>query len=134
MLDIYNKYSNRKGKEELIYSRFVNKELDSDDEGLKGMRADKKIETLPRLREWITNEIIKNKIKEDEILLDIFENPISIKDHINFNFGFQRMSLPRKLASLNHPNAVVYGLELSIFNIAYEDISGKNLLDYYLIP
>ena len=33
MLDLYNKHSNKKGNEELLYTRFISNPLNSDDEG-----------------------------------------------------------------------------------------------------
>jgi hypothetical protein len=135
MLDIYNKYSNKKGKEELIYSRFAKKPLDSDDEGLSTMKAkNKNMSTFAKLREWITEEIIKNETEEKKILTDILENQALIKEYNNSYFGFQRISLPQKLASIGQADIVKQCLELNIFDIAYRDISGSNLLDYYLLP
>lgn len=134
MLDIYNKHSNKKGKEELLYSRFAKKLLDSDDEGLERMTGDKKAVKFPKLREWIVEEIKQNKEEEVRILVAILENPILIKKYKDFHFGLQRMSLPQKLASIDYPDMVAQCLKLNIFDTAYKDISGSNLLDYYLLP
>jgi hypothetical protein len=54
---------------------------------------------------------------------------LSIRD---FNFGFQRLSLPQKLASIGQSDMVIRCIELNIFDVTYRDISGKNILDYYL--
>ncbi len=133
MLDIYNNHSNKKGKEELLYSRFATKPLDSYDEGLKDMKVKEKgMSSFSKLREWIIDEIKKNKTEEEEIILNILDSPTLIEKYKNFNFGFQRLSLPQKLASIGQSKMVVKCLELNIFDITYEDISGKNLLDYYL--
>jgi hypothetical protein len=134
MLDIYNKYSNKKGKEELLYSRFVTKNLDSDDEGLDGMEIKQKsMSSFTKLREWIIDEIRKNKTEEENIILNILESPVLIEKYKDFNFGLQRLSLPQKLASIGQSDMVITCIELNIFDIAYEDISGKNILDYYLL-
>ena len=135
MFDIYNNHSNKKGKEELLYSRFATKPLDSYDEGLDGMKIKKKnMSAFPKLREWIFDEIKKNKAKEEKIILSILENPSLIEEYKDFNFGFQRISLPQKLSAIGQSDMVIRCLELNIFDITYEDISGKNLLDYYLTP
>ena len=135
MLDIYNNHSNKKGKEELLYSRFATKPLDSYDEGLKDMKVKEKgMSSFSKSREGIIDEIKKNKTEEEEIILNILDSPTLIEKYKNFNFGFQRLSLPQKLASIGQSKMVVKCLELNIFDITYEDISGKNLLDYYLQP
>ena len=134
MLDMYNKHTNKKGKEELLYTRFVTNPLDGDDEGLDGMGIKKKsMSDFSKLREWIIDEVKKNKTREEKIILSILENPLLIEEYKDFNFGFQRLSLPQKLASIGQSNMVIKCLELNTFDITYEDISGKNLLDYYLL-
>ena len=133
MLDMYNKYTSKKGKEELLYTRFVTNPLDGDDEGLDGMEIKKKsMSNFSKLREWVIDEVKKNKTEEEEIILNIFETPSLIEKYKDYNFGFQRLSLPQKLASIGQSRMVVKCLELNIFDVTYEDISGKNLLDYYL--
>lgn len=135
MLDMYNNHSTKKGKEELLYTRFVTNHLDGDDEGLDGMEVKKKsMSNFPKLREWIIDEVKKNKTIEEKIILSILENPLLIEKYKDFNFGFQRLSLPQKLASIGQSDMVIKCIELNIFDITYEDISGKNLLDYYLLP
>ena len=65
--------------------------------------------------------------------LSILEKPSLIEEYRDFNFGLQRLSLPQKLASIDQSDMVIKCLELNLFDIAYEDVSGKNLLDYYLL-
>ena len=135
MLDMYNKYTTKKGKAELLYTRFVTNPLDGDDEGLDGMEIKKKsMSNFPKLREWIMVEIKKNKVKEEKIILSVLEAPVLLEEYKDFNFGFQRLSLPQKLAAIGQSDLMIKCLELNIVNIYYEDISGKNLLDYYLMP
>jgi len=135
MLDMYNNYTTKKGKEELLYTRFITNPLDGDDEGLAGMKiGNKSMSDFSKLRKWFINEVKKNKTKEEEIILSILENPLLIVEYKDFNFGFQRLSLPQKLASIGQSDMVIKCLELNTFDINYEDISGKNLLDYYLLP
>ena len=134
MLDLYNKHSNKKGNEELLYTRFISNPLNSDDEGLSGMGIKKKhMSNFSKLREWITNEVKNNKIIEEKILISVFENPLQIEEYKDFHFGFERLSLPQKLASIGRSDMVVKCIELNIFDMNYEAISGKNLLDYYLL-
>lgn len=134
MLDLYNKHSNKKGNEELLYSRFISTPLNIDDEGLGGMAIKKKpMSKFSRLREWVSDEVKNNKVIEEEIILNILENPLLIAKYKNFNFGFQRLSLPQKLASISRSDMLIKCLELNIFDVRYEAISGKNLLDYYLL-
>ena len=134
MLDLYNKHSNKKGNEELLYARFISNPLNSDDEGLSGMGIKKKrMSNFLKLREWIKDEVKNNKIIEEKILISIFENPLQIEEYKDFHFGFERLSLPQKLASIGRSDMVVKCIELNIFDMTYEAISGKNLLDYYLL-
>ena len=132
MLDIYNDHSNKKGKEELLYSRFVSKPLDNNDEGLEGMMAKGNMATFPRLREWIREEIKRNKTEEEKIILTILGDPSQIEKYKDFNFGLQRMSLLQKLAAISQSAMVMKCLALNIFDVTYRDISGKNILDYHL--
>ncbi len=135
MLDIYNNHTNKKGKEELLYSRFITKPLDSYDEGLDGMKIKKKsMSNFSKLREWIIDEVKNNKIKEEKIILGILKNPSLIEEYKDFNFGFQRMSLPQKLSAIGQSDMVIKCLELNVVDISYEDISGENLLDSNLMP
>jgi len=134
MLDLYNKYSNKKGKEDLLHMRFISNPLNSDDEGLGGMGIKKKrMSNFPKLREWVIDEVKNNKIIEEKIILSILENPLLIKEYKDFNFGFERLFLPQKFASIGRSDMVVKCLEEKIFDMSYEAISGKNLLDYYLL-
>ncbi len=134
MLDMYNNHTTKKGKEELLYTRFVTNPLDGDDEGLDSMEIKKKsMSNFSKLREWIIDEVKKNKTEEEEIILNTLETPSLIEKYKDYNFGFQRLSLPQKFASIGQSDMVIKCLELNIFDIAYEDISGKNLLDYYLL-
>jgi len=132
MLDIYNDHSNKKGKEELLYSRFVSKPLDNNDEGLEGMMAKGNMATFPKLREWIREEIKRNKTEEEKIILTILGDPSQIEEYKDFNFGLQRMSLLQKLAAISQSAMVMKCLALNIFDVTYRDISGKNILDYHL--
>lgn len=134
MLDMYNKHSIKKGNEELLFTRFISNPLNSDDEGLGGMSIKKKrMSSFQKLREWIRDEVKSNKVMEEKIILSILEDPLLIEEYKNFNFGFQRLSLPQKLASIGQSDMLVKCLELKIFDMTYEAISGKNLLDYYLL-
>lgn len=134
MLDLYNKHSNKKLKEDLLYMRFISNPLNSDDEGLGGMGIKKKrMSSFSNLREWVIDEVKQNKIEEEKIILSILKNPLLIKEYKDFNFGFERLSLPQKFASIGRFDMVVKCLEEKIFNMSYEAISGKNLLDYYLL-
>lgn len=134
MLDIYNKQRTKKSKEELLYSRFISSPLNLDDEGLGGMGTKKKpMSSFSNLREWIINEFTKHKAVEEKIILSVLENPLLIKEYKDFNFGFQRLSLPQKLASIGQSDMLVKCVELNIFDMTYTAISGKNLLDYYLL-
>ena len=134
MLDLYNKHSNKKGNEELLYTRFIRNPLNSDDEGLSGMGIKKKrMSNFSKLREWITDEVKKSKTIEEKIIVSILENPLLLKEYQDFYFGFERLSLPQKLASIGRSDMVVKCIELNVFDMTYEAISGKNLLDYYLL-
>ena len=133
MLDMYNSHTTKKVKEELLYTCFVTNPLDDDDEGLDGMDIKKKnMSSFSKLREWIIDEVKKNKTQEEKIILCVLENPSLIEEYKDFYFGFQRLSLPQKLASIDQSNMVIKCIALNTFDIAYEDISGKNILDYYL--
>jgi hypothetical protein len=108
MLDMYNSHTTKKVKEELLYTRFVTNPLDSDDEGLDGMDIKKKnMSSFSKLREWIIDEVKKNKTQEEKIILSILKNPSLIEEYKDFYFGLQRLSLPQKLASIDQSNMVI---------------------------
>jgi len=131
MLDRYNQEYNQKTKESELLYRFLDKKLDSNDEGLSSMNLKEQI-GFGKLRRWIANEIKNNRQKEIEIINDILENPLLIKEHSDRYFGFERVSLLQKFASIYEPDMVLKSLEISDFDIGYRSISGKNILDYYL--
>jgi len=131
MLDSYNQQYNQKIKESELLYRFLDKPLDSSDEGLSEMNPTDKI-TFVKLRKWIANEIKINRQKETEIINTLLENTNLIAKYSNNYFGFERMSLLQKFASIYEPQMVLKALEISDFDIEYKSISGKNILDYYL--
>ena len=131
MLDSYNQQYTQKAKESELLYRFLDKPLDSNDEGLSEMNPINKI-TFVKLRRWIANEIKRNRQKETEIINNLLENPHLIADYTNNYFGFERLSLLEKFASIYEPQMVLKALDISDFDIGYKSISGKNILDYYL--
>jgi hypothetical protein len=131
MLDRYNLYSKTKTKESELLHRFLERELDSDDEGLSEMRPQKKM-SFGQLRAWIKEEVKINGREETRVINSLLENPSSIVQYASMNFGFERMSLLQKFASIYEPNMVLKVLENSSFDIAYRTIAGKNILDYYV--
>lgn len=131
MLDIYNRQYNPKIKESELLHRFLDRKLDSDDEGLSAMNPKKQL-TFSKLRRWIADEIKKNRQEEIVIVNDMLETPQLISKYANRFFGFERVSLLQKFASIYEPNMVLNALKVSNFDIGYKNISGKNILDYYL--
>ena len=131
MLDIYNKQYNPKIKESELLHRFLDRKLDSDDEGLSAMNPKKQL-TFSELRRWIADEIKKNRQEEIVAVNNMLDTPLLIKKYTNKFFGLERVSLLQKFASIYEPNMVLNALRVSSFNIAYKNISGKNILDYYL--
>ncbi|SFV51132.1 hypothetical protein MNB_SV-12-156 [hydrothermal vent metagenome] len=131
MLDIYNRQYNPKIKESELLHRFLDRKLDSDDEGLSAMNPKKQL-TFSKLRRWIADEIKKNRQEEIAVVNDMLANPLLILKYANRFFGFERMSLLQKFASIYEPNMVLKCLEIASFDIGYKSISGKNILDYYL--
>ena len=131
MLDGYNQQYTQKAKESELLYRFLDKPLDSNDEGLSEMNPTDKI-TFGKLRKWIANEIKTNRQKETATINTLLENPHLISDYSNNYFGFERISLLQKFASIYEPQMVLKALEISDFDIEYKSISGKNILDYYL--
>lgn len=131
MLDVYNKQYGQKIKESELLHRFLDKELDSDDGGLSEMNPKKKM-SFTALRRWIVDEIKYNRQEETKIIYDILTNPSLIKRYSNNFFGFERVSLLQKFATIYEPTMVVKALEVCDFDIEYKSISGKNILDYYL--
>lgn len=131
MLDIYNKESHVKTKENEILHRFIDKKLDSNDEGLSAMKPQQKM-SFSELRRWMVEQIKDNSREESKIINRLIESPSDIQKYTSMFFGFERMSLLQKFASISEPNMVLKCLEESIFDIGYKSIAGKNILDYYL--
>jgi len=131
MLDRYNLFSNIKIKESELLHRFLNRALDSDDEGLSQMKPQEKISFL-QLRTWVKEEVKQNSINEARVIELLLKNPSLIPQYSSMFFGFERMSLLQKFASIYEPKMVLKALELVFFDISYKSIAGKNILDYYL--
>lgn len=131
MLDIYNLDKKTKTKESELLHRFFEKKLDSNDEGLSQMRPKEQI-SFHRLREWVKEQIKQQRRKETEIINLLLKEPSLIAQYSSMFFGFERLSLPQKFASISEPNMVLEALKLGCFDIGYTNISGKNILDYYV--
>jgi len=131
MLNRYNLYTQTKTKESELLHRFLMKDLDSDDQGLTEMKPQKKM-SFGQLRRWLKEEVKSNGIKETEIINSILEKPSLIAQYAPMHFGFERMSLLQKLASISEPKMVLTALKETSFDIAYKTIAGKNILDYYV--
>jgi len=131
MLDRYNLYSKSKTKESELLHRFLMRDLDSDDEGLTEMKPQKKM-SFSQLRSWLKEEVRANGIEETKIINSLLEKPSLIAKYASMNFGFERMSLLQKVASISEPKMVLRALKEASFDIAYKSIAGKNILDYYV--
>jgi hypothetical protein len=131
MLDRYNLYTQTKTKESELLHRFLIKDLDSNDEGLTEMKPQKKM-SFGQLRTWLKEEVKANGMKETEIINSLLEKPSLIAKYAPMHFGFERMSLLQKLASIFEPKMVLIALKETSFDIAYKSIAGKNILDYYV--
>ena len=131
MLDAYNIYGHTKTKESELLHRFLEKKLDSDDEGLSEMRPKEKI-SFVALRQWLKKEIKQNKNQETHLINDLLQTPSLVEQYKMTYFGFERMSLLQKFASIYEPNMVLKCLELADFDMAYTNLTGKNILDYYV--
>jgi len=131
MLDRYNLYTQTKTKESELLHRFLMRDLDSDDQGLTEMKPQKKM-SFGQLRSWLKDEVRANGIEETKIINSILEKPSLIAEYASMNFGFERMSLLQKLASISEPKMVLTAVKETSFDIAYKSIAGKNILDYYV--
>jgi hypothetical protein len=131
MLDRYNFFANRKTKESELLHRFLMKDLDSDDEGLSEMKPQKKM-SFGQLRSWFKEEVTVNGLEETKVINSILENTSLIAQYTSTYFGFERMSLLQKLASIYEPKMVLIALKENSFDITYKTIAGKNILDYYV--
>ena len=107
------------------------RDLDSDDEGLTEMKPQKKM-SFGQLRTWLKEEVKTNGMKETEIINSLLEKPSLIAEYAPMHFGFERMSLLQKLASISEPKMVLMVVKETSFDIAYKSIAGKNILDYYV--
>jgi hypothetical protein len=131
MLDAYNIYSHTKSKESELLHRFLEKKLDKDDEGLSEMRPKEQI-SFVKLRQWLKKEIKQNKNKETSLINDLLQTPSLMSKYKTTFFGFERMSLLQKFASIYELDMVLKCLELANFDMTYTNIAGKNILDYYV--
>ena len=131
MLDKYNTYSKSKTKESELLHRFLVKPLDSDDEGLSEMKPQEKM-SFGQLRAWVKEEVKRNGAEETATIDRLLRTPSLMPQYAHLFFGFERMSLLQKFASISEPKMVLEALELVPFEMAYESIAGKNILDYYI--
>ncbi|MCH9740441.1 MAG: nucleotidyl transferase AbiEii/AbiGii toxin family protein [Epsilonproteobacteria bacterium] len=131
MLDRYNLYTQTKTKESELLHRLLVRELDGDDEGLSEMKPKKKM-SFGQLRSWVKEEVKANGVEETKIINSILSKSSSITQYASRYFGFERMSLLQKLASIYEPKMVLTALKEASFDIGYKSIAGKNILDYYV--
>ena len=130
MLDLYKNHTNENSNDTHILKRFAKKPLNIDDEGLQSMKAGG-LNKFTDLRAWAIEEIERNNNQDIIDLQTIEQNTELITKYKNSYFGLERLSLPQKFAATNRDDLVIRCLELSVFDTAYRNIVGKNLLDYY---
>lgn len=112
---------------DLFEQRFFDRGMDGNDPGFGTLKFKEK--TTPddirgRYLEWI----VEKTKEEDRIIQRADEVDASI---CNTYFGNNRQSLLQKLCSIGRDDLVIKYLEAAVFDLEYEDFSGKNLIDYY---
>lgn len=112
---------------DLFERRFFDQMMDSNDPGFGTLHFKQKIapdEIRAKYLEWI-----KEKTEEETNILQLADEvDLSI---CNTRFGNNRQSLLQKLCSIGRDDLVMKYLEAATFDLSYEDLSGKNIIDYY---
>jgi len=131
LLESYRKHYEKKLSSSLILERLIQRGFETGDPGLVSMQP--KADINPDAFRKKLSEQIKTQAQKDTKSIDtIINNPSAITKYLDRKFGLGRMNLPLKLASIGEDCLVMKALKIGDFNIAYKDISGKTLLDFYL--
>lgn len=131
LLESYRQHYTKYLSAGLVAERLSKKELDANDPGLTPMQPRTKIDIVG-FRKKLAEQIEIEVRKDTKCLDTLISDPSIIKNHLDRKFGLSRMNLPQKLAVLGEDGLVLEALNIGDFDIAYKDISGKTLLDYYL--
>lgn len=121
-----DKYSS-KVSIDLFEQRFFDRGMDSNDPGFGTLKFKEKI-TPDEIRNKYLEWIVEKTEEENQVIQRADEVDISI---CNTYFGNNRQSLLQKLCSIGRDDLVIKYLEAAVFDLEYEDFSGKNLIDYY---
>lgn len=121
-----DKYSS-KVSIDLFEQRFFDRRMDSNDPGFGTLKFKEKI-TPDDIRHKYLEWIVEKTEEENQIIQRADEVDESI---CNTYFGNNRQSLLQKLCSVGRDDLVIKYLEAAVFDLDYEDFSGKNLIDYY---
>jgi len=131
LLDSYKEHYSKKLSSSLILDRLTQRDYEPDDPGLNPMKPKSSINPS-KFRQELAAQIKQQAQKDTRSINTIISNPSIIKQYLDRKFGLSRMNLPQKLATLGEDELVLKALKAGNFDIAYMDISGHTLLDYYL--
>ena len=131
LLDSYQKHYSKKLSSSLILDRLIQRAYEPDDPGLNPMKPKSSINPS-KFRQELAAQIKQQAQKDTRSIDTIISNPSIIKQYLDRKFGLSRMNLAQKLATLGEDELVLKALKAGNFDIAYKDISGHTLLDYYL--
>ena len=131
LLESYRQHYTKKLSSSLILERLTKKAFESTDPGLSSMMPKSEINSAAFRKKFAT-QIQEQSQKDTKSIDTLIGNPSIIKRYLNRKFGLGRMNLPQKLAALGEDDLVLKALKVGDFDIAYKDISGSTLLDYYL--
>ena len=131
LLDTYKKHYTRKLSPALILKRLTRTEFEPVDPGLTPMRPKNRIDPS-HFREKLAAQIKQQARNDTQNLYALTTDPSLLERLLGRKFGLSRMNLPQKLATLGEDALVLKALKAGSFDIAYKDISGTTLLDYYL--
>ena len=131
LLESYQQHYDKKLSSSHILDRLTKRDFDKTDPGLSEMQPKKSIDPSS-FRAELDKQIQEQTEKDTKSINTIITNPSMIKKYIDRKFGLTRMNLPQKLASIGEDDLVLKALKAGEFDIAYKNISGKSLLDYYL--
>ena len=131
LLDSYKQHYTKKLSSSLILDRLTQRDYEANDPGLNPMKPKSNINPS-KFRQELATQIKHQAQKDIKSINTMISNPSIIKQYLDRKFGLIRMNLPQKLASIGEDALVLKALKLGNYNIAYKNIGGHSLLDYYL--
>jgi len=134
-MDLYDQISNyhrfyaKNTSTELMEKRLFERAVDiNKDPGFKNISTSRPL-SVKEIRESLLEWVIDTSQKESQVMKEAIAG--KTEDLEVLRFGMSRMSLLQKLCTFGEDDKVIELLEEGQFDLSYESLDGRTLLDYY---